>query len=99
MELMVERRPTLDEIVRIRDGKRCCDQCFEKMRYRPVSGAMKGWAPAPYAWFCPKCRMVLLDGSIDPGEPTWDYKMKEDDKRRLTRFLHFAMKQKNKPGG
>lgn len=98
VELMADRRLTLDKIVRSRDGRHCCERCFEKMRYRPVTGMMREWSPAPYAWFCPNCGNVLLDGSIKPEDDTWSNKMKTDEKRRLSRFLYAAMQKKNSPG-
>ena len=57
------------------------------MRYKPVHGRMAKWSPGPYAWRCPACSIVFHDGSIDPNERTWDHRIKEDGKRRISSYL------------
>ena len=90
------RRLTLEKIIKIRDKREACPHCLKPMRYRRVSGTMKLWAPAPYAWTCPQCRFTQLDGSIVPGEETWDVRMEKDEKRRLSSFLAAAIRGSKK---
>lgn len=88
------RRFDLKLIVKNRDKKRSCPVCPKQMRFVPVRGTMKKWSPSPYLWKCPNCSAIQLDGSIIPEDETWDKKMLDDEKRRLSSFLSKAMKRK-----
>lgn len=77
-------RPARLEIIRARQGKNSCPNCHESMPYRAVSTKMSQWSPGLYAWFCSRCPVTILDGTIMPGETTWanDDKERQDSKLR-----------------
>jgi hypothetical protein len=81
------RKPDLEKIIRIKDGKKSCPWCWGKMRYLRVEGKMELWSPGRYAWFCTGCPVTILDGSIVPNDDNWDTRIKRDEKRRLSSML------------
>ena len=76
--------PSRIERIRFKQGKKTCPNCHESMPYRAVSMEMSQWSPGLYAWFCPRCPIAILDGTIMPDETTWanDDKERQDQKLR-----------------
>lgn len=78
-----------EDIVRIKDGKKTCPKCMLGMRYKKTSGNMKEWSPSKFAWICVKCNVFFLDGSINPSDKTWEKRIEERDKDRVSKYLSF----------
>lgn len=99
------KRPNIEEIIRRKDRSVDCDQCghIPPMRYKKLIGPMAQWSPAPYAWVCLSCGGIKHDGSIDPNEKTWNYKLRQENRRRISSYLssilreQMAQKEKSEP--
>lgn len=80
--------------IRLRQGKRECPRCQSKMPYRRVSSRVAQWAPGLYAWFCDECpQVIVLDGTIMPGESTWANRHKEDRDKKMKQSLGALFKK------
>lgn len=55
---------------------------------------MSQWSPGLYAWFCSDCPVVILDGTIMPGETTWANEDKEYQALRMRQSLGAIFKKK-----
>jgi hypothetical protein len=66
------------------------------MPYKKVTARMAKWSPGAYAWRCKPCAIFILDGSIDPNEETWDIKVKEDGKQRISSYLSSILRAAKK---
>lgn len=86
------RCKNIDTIIRNKDLKEPCPNCRNLMRYKRVRGTMAEWAPGAYAWFCQNCPSTMYDGSIVPGEWSWDTKMMHDERLRIDEYLSFAIR-------
>jgi hypothetical protein len=67
-----------------------------ELRYKRVQGRMAKWSPGPYAWRCESCSIVVLDGSLDPDENTWDQKIAEYDRDRISSYLSSILRMAKK---
>jgi len=85
--MVKSKKPSIEQIVKRKDRSIDCPQCWRPMRYKRVPGAMAGWSPSPYAWFCQHCDIYVLDGPLDPNEDTWEKRAMEEDRKRLSSYL------------
>ena len=94
-----KKRLSIEEIVRRKDKQLRCPHCWAQMRYKKVTGTVAKWSPAPYAWFCDPCDVVIHDGSIDQSEQTLHSKIKEEEASRISSYLSSVLKKAYKKDG
>ena len=89
----VVRRVKIDDIIRVRDRRHTCPNCYRSLRYKRIKGMMAKWAPLEYAWFCEKCPFCRLDGTIKPDEETtWNDRMKIEERSRVFSAISSAFR-------
>lgn len=80
--------------VRIRQGRKNCPYCYQRMPYRKLGVRVSQWSPGLYGWFCDDHpHVTILDGTIMPNEDHWANKDKERRESVMKRSLGALFKR------